>query len=103
MSFRTFPFEHARPDEPSQAGRADEQAELRHRGVLAVADVPAEPDQAAEVAQYADGVIVGSALVRCLLDADDPADGRRRLASLAGALAEAVHAVTPVDDAAATA
>ena len=61
------------------------------------------PDQAAEVAQYADGVIVGSALVRCLLEADDPADGRRRMAELAGALAEAVHAVTPVDDAAARA
>lgn len=61
------------------------------------------PDQAAEVAQYADGVIVGSALVRCLLEADDPAEGRRRLAALAGALAEAVHAVTPVADAAAPA
>jgi tryptophan synthase alpha chain len=32
-------------------------------------------DQAAEVAGYADGVIVGSALVRCLLDADSPAAG----------------------------
>ena len=61
------------------------------------------PDQAAEVATYADGVIVGSALVRCLLEADDPADGRRRLAALAGALAEAVHAVTPVLDVAAPA
>ncbi len=56
------------------------------------------PDQAAEVAHYADGVIVGSALVRCLVEADDPADGRRRLAALATALAEAVHAITPVDD-----
>ncbi len=61
------------------------------------------PDQAAEVATYADGVIVGSALVRCLLEADDPADGRRRLAALTGALAEAVHAVTPVLDVAAPA
>ena len=32
-------------------------------------------DQAAEVAAYADGVIVGSAFVRCLLDHDDPARG----------------------------
>ena len=35
-------------------------------------------DQAAEVAAYADGVIVGSAFVRCLLDHDDT--GRRRCA-----------------------
>lgn len=54
------------------------------------------PDQAAEVGRYADGVIVGSALVRCLLDADDPADGRRRLARLATDLADAVHGVQPV-------
>jgi tryptophan synthase alpha chain len=32
-------------------------------------------DQAAEVASYADGVVVGSALVRCLLDADTEAAG----------------------------
>ncbi len=60
------------------------------------------PDQAAEVAGYADGVIVGSALVRCLLEADDPADGRRRLAALAGALAEAVRGVRRVLDVART-
>jgi tryptophan synthase alpha chain len=35
--------------------------------------------QAAEVASYADGVIVGSAFVRCLLDAED---GRARLRAL---------------------
>ncbi len=52
------------------------------------------PDHAAEVARYADGVIVGSALVRCLLDGHDAADGRRRLAALAGALAESVRGVT---------
>ena len=34
--------------------------------------------QAAEVAAYADGVIVGSAFVRCLLDHDDRAAGARR-------------------------
>ena len=34
-------------------------------------------DQAAEVAGFADGVIVGSAFVRALLDADDEARGRR--------------------------
>ncbi len=55
------------------------------------------PDQAAEVAGYADGVIVGSALVRCLVDAgpDDAAGGRRRLAELTVRLAEAVAAAGP--------
>jgi len=47
--------------------------------------------QAAEVAAFADGVIVGSALVRCVLDAADPADGRRRLAALSAELAEGVR------------
>ena len=35
-------------------------------------------DQAAEVAAFADAVIVGSALVRCLLDAARRTSGRRR-------------------------
>lgn len=48
------------------------------------------PDQAAEVAAYADGVIVGSALVRTLLDAPDPAAGRRALADVTSALAAGV-------------
>jgi tryptophan synthase alpha chain len=48
--------------------------------------------QAAEIASYADGVIVGSALVRILLDhADDEADGRRRLGALVAELAEGVR------------
>ena len=34
-------------------------------------------DQAAEIAAFADGVIVGSAFVRALLDARHPEDGRR--------------------------
>ncbi len=48
--------------------------------------------QAAAVAAYADGVIVGSALVRVLLDhASDPAAGRRRLADLVEELAAGVR------------
>jgi tryptophan synthase alpha chain len=43
--------------------------------------------QAAEVAAYADGVIVGSAFVRRLLDAPDAASGTRAVAALAGDLA----------------
>ena len=49
-------------------------------------------DQAAEVASYADGVIVGSAFVRTLLDhPDDRAAGLRALAALTADLAEGVR------------
>jgi tryptophan synthase alpha chain len=47
--------------------------------------------QAAEVASYADGVIVGSAFVRPLLDAEAPADGVRAVAALAADLAAGVR------------
>ena len=51
-------------------------------------------DQAAEVAAYADGVIVGSAFVRALLDhPDDRAAGLRALAALTEDLAEGVAGV----------
>jgi len=50
-------------------------------------------DQAAEVAAYADGVIVGSAFVRALLDhPDDRAAGLRALAALTEDLARGVRA-----------
>ncbi len=48
-------------------------------------------DQAAEVAAFADGVIVGSALVRCLLEAPDPRSGVAAVGRLAGELAEGVR------------
>jgi len=48
-------------------------------------------DQAAEVAGFADGVIVGSALVRCLLDAEDTAAGVRAVAALTADLAAGVR------------
>lgn len=47
--------------------------------------------QAAEVAEYADAVIVGSALVAAVQRAADPADARRRVAALAGELARGVR------------
>jgi len=49
--------------------------------------------QAATVGGYADGVIVGSALVRCLLDAPDQATGLTALRALSAELAEGVRAV----------
>jgi tryptophan synthase alpha chain len=49
-------------------------------------------DQAAEVAAYADGVIVGSAFVRTMLDGgSDRIDGLRRLAALTRDLADGVR------------
>jgi tryptophan synthase alpha chain len=48
-------------------------------------------DQAADVAGYADGVIVGSAFVRTLLDADDRASGLRALRALTEDLAAGVR------------
>lgn len=48
-------------------------------------------DQAAEVAGFADGVVVGSAFVRRLLDASTAADGVAAVAELAGELAAGVR------------
>jgi tryptophan synthase alpha chain len=48
--------------------------------------------QAAEVASYADGVIVGSAFVRRVLDAPDEATGAKEAAALAADLAAGVRA-----------
>jgi tryptophan synthase alpha chain len=48
-------------------------------------------DQAAEIAGYADAVIVGSAFVRALLDADDRAGGLKALTSLTEDLADGVR------------
>jgi tryptophan synthase alpha chain len=49
------------------------------------------PEQAREVAGYADGVIVGSALVRAALDAPDRDAAVAAVASLTAALAEGVR------------
>lgn len=49
--------------------------------------------QAAEVGRYADAVIVGSALIRCLLDTPDQATGLAALRTLSAELAEGVRAV----------
>ena len=49
------------------------------------------PDQAAEVASFADGVIVGSALVRALSGADGGPGGPEAAGELAGRLAEGVR------------
>lgn len=49
------------------------------------------PDHAAEVARYADGVIVGTALLRCLTDNADPDVGLEELRRTGAALAEGVR------------
>ncbi len=51
--------------------------------------------QAEQVAQFADGVIVGSAFVKRLLEAPDEAAGRASVAELAAQLAEGVRAESP--------
>jgi tryptophan synthase alpha chain len=48
-------------------------------------------DQAAEVVSFADAAIVGSALVRCLLDAPDEKTGVAAVARLSAELAEGVR------------
>jgi tryptophan synthase alpha chain len=48
-------------------------------------------DQAADVAAFADGVIVGSAFVRCLLDHDQTAEATSALESLTADLARGVR------------
>jgi len=48
-------------------------------------------EQAAEVAKFADGVIVGSAFVKAMLDAPDEAAGLDAVRSLAGELAQGVR------------
>ncbi|MFM6849186.1 MAG: tryptophan synthase subunit alpha [Terrabacter sp.] len=48
-------------------------------------------DQAAQVGRFADGVIVGSALVRCLTEADSDEKGLDALGALARELAEGVR------------
>jgi tryptophan synthase alpha chain len=48
-------------------------------------------NQAAEVAAFADGVIVGSAFVRLLVDAPDEASGVKAVAALAAELADGVR------------
>ncbi|TCB97985.1 tryptophan synthase subunit alpha [Micromonospora zingiberis] len=51
--------------------------------------------QAASVAGYADGVIVGSALIRCLLDAPDESTALAALTALSADLANGVRHPTP--------
>ncbi|MGN5632003.1 tryptophan synthase subunit alpha [Streptomyces sp. AC154] len=75
-----------------------EQAEDLVRRTRATTSVPvcvglgvSNADQAAEVAGFADGVIVGTAFVKCMLDAPDEAAGLAAVRSLAADLAEGVR------------
>ena len=83
----------------SSVGHAAEQLVARTR---AVTDLPvcvglgvSTGAQAAEVAGFADGVIVGSAFVRVLLDAPTPQAGEKALEALAGELADGVRSGRP--------
>ena len=66
--------------------------------VRAVTDLPiavglgvSTGDQAAEIAGYADGVIVGSAFIRLVQEAPDPQAAEQRVRALAGELAAGVR------------
>ena len=59
-------------------------------------------EQAAQIGRYADGVIVGSAFVRALLDADTPAKGLERVHALARELRAGVERSRAGDAAGAT-
>lgn len=68
--------------------------------VRAVSDIPvgvglgvSNGAQAAEVVAFADGVIVGSALVKCLLEASDPAAGVTAVGQLTKELSAGVRSV----------
>jgi tryptophan synthase alpha chain len=76
-------------------GEAAEDLVTRTR---AVTDVPvcvglgvSTGQQASQIGRFADGVIVGSALVRCLTEATSPDAGLRALGELARELAEGVR------------
>jgi tryptophan synthase alpha chain len=78
--------------------RVGDEAETLVRRVRAQTDLPvcvglgvSTGDQAAEVAGFADGVIVGSAFVRVLLDAATPEDGVAAVEKLAAELADGVR------------
>ena len=71
----------------TRASLADQQSDLPVGVGLGVSN----GDQAAEVASYADGVIVGSAVVRTLLDAEDRRSGLDALAALTRDLADGVR------------
>jgi tryptophan synthase alpha chain len=52
-------------------------------------------DQAAEIAQYADGVIVGSAFIRLILEAASVDEAEQAVRALARELAEGVRRRSP--------
>lgn len=79
----------------SQVGSAAEALVARVRPAtrlpVAVGLGVSSGDQAAQVAGFADGVIVGSAFVRCLLDETEPGAGVQSAATLAAELADGVR------------
>ncbi|MFN3866565.1 MAG: tryptophan synthase subunit alpha [Demequina sp.] len=75
----------------SQAERVVAQAREAGAERVCVGLGVSTPEQAAEVARYADGVIVGTALLRCLTENDDVEAGLDALRAKAAELAEGVR------------
>ncbi len=78
----------------SQAGRLARDTRAAGADLVCVGLGVSRADQAAEVARYADGVIVGSALVRPLAEAYDRADGLRALRAVVAELATGIRGST---------
>ncbi|WP_090033817.1 tryptophan synthase subunit alpha [Cellulomonas marina] len=76
----------------SQAERLVEDTRAAGAARVCVGLGVSTPAQAAEVATYADGVIVGSALVRALADAETTTGGLAALEAVTAGLAEGVRA-----------
>lgn len=74
----------------SRAHELVDRVRARTAAPVAVGLGVSTPAQAAEVAAYADGVIVGSAFVRLLIDAADEAAGAAAVGALAAQLAAGV-------------
>ena len=81
----------ARTSVGSSARSLVERTKARTSLPVAVGVGVSTADQAAEVASYADGVIVGSAFVRAVLDAPSTEAGVAAAGALAAALAEGVR------------
>jgi tryptophan synthase alpha chain len=75
----------------AQAARLVSDTRMAGADLVCVGLGVSRPEQAAEVATYADGVIVGSALVRSLMDAADARSGIRALRSVVEGLAAGVR------------
>lgn len=80
----------AQPQLSETLGAELAEVRKRVRKPLAVGFGISEPAQAREVARQADAVVVGSAIVRLIEEAAEPAEAERRIEAFARAIVEAI-------------